>query len=318
MATITRDAARAALTGPVASLRVPFRRDGDLDIAGLRRAVAFDLDAGSRTILQTYGDSLHSLLTDAEVGEVTRLVVEETAGRALVVAADRQWATPREVAFAREMRALGADVLMVLPPDWGASCTEDSLVAHYAAVAAEIPVMAVTGLFLSRGHALGLRVIERLLEVPGVVAVKDDVCGEFGRRLGLLAHGTLGLLSGGQKQNHLDMHPYGCDSYLSTFLTFRPEVAHAYWEAVTGQDLPRAREIIARVDLPFFDAILGLPGGFDAGIHGVLELAGICGRWRRPPYHSLTDAELAQLRDALASLPAMLPQGSQISRLSGE
>lgn len=302
MRTVSREDAREALTGPIASLRVPFRRDGAIDEAGLRRAIDFDIAAGSRTILQTYGDSLHSLLTDAEVGEVTRIAVEQAAGRALVVAADRQWATPREVAHARELRALGADVLMVFPPDWGGSCTEDSLVAHYAAVAEEIPVMVVTAAFFGRGGDFALHLIERLIaEVPHVVAVKDDLCGPFARRLGLLAHGTLGLFSGGQKQNHLDMHPYGCDGYLSTFVTFKPEVAHAYWAAIQANDLPCAREIIARVDLPFFDAILGLPGGFDAGIHGVLELTGLCGRWRRPPYHSLTDAELEGLRGVLGT-----------------
>ena len=39
------------------------------------------------------------------------------------------------------------------------------------------------------------------------------------------------------------------------------------------------------------DHILALPGGFDAGFHATLEVAGLAGRWRRAPYHSLTDAE---------------------------
>ena len=47
------------------------------------------------------------------------------------------------------------------------------------------------------------------------------------------------------------------------------------------------------------EVAIDLPGGFDAGIHGVLELAGICGRWRRPPYYSLSDAELEKLETEL-------------------
>ena len=41
----------------------------------------------------------------------TRAVVEDAAGRALVVAADRMWATPQAVAFARYAREAGAGVL---------------------------------------------------------------------------------------------------------------------------------------------------------------------------------------------------------------
>lgn len=303
MSNFTRDEIRAALTGPIASIRVPFRRDGSLDVTGLRNAVEFDIAAGSRTMLQTYGDSLHSLLTDDEVDEVAGIIVEQTAGRAMVVAADRQWSTPQEVEYARYVRELGADVLMVLPPDWAVSCTVDSLVEHYAAVAAEIPVMAVTAVFIARGAGFGLQVIERLIhEVPNVVAVKDDFCGEFGRKLALLAHEHLAVFSGGLKQNHLDMYPYGCDGYLSTFITLKPEIAHAYWAAIEKQDIAEARDIIARYEMPFFDYIMSLSGGFDAGIHAASELYGICGRWRRKPYYSLNDEEMEGLAEHLRGL----------------
>lgn len=255
----TPDEIRAALTGPVASMRTPFLRDGALDFAGLRNAVEFDIAAGSPTLLQTYGDSLHTLLTDAEVGEVTRTLVEQARGRAMVVAADRQWATPKSVEFARHVRELGADVLMVLPPDWAASCTVDTLVAHYAAVAKEIPVMAVTNIFIARGAAFGQQVMERLCaEAPGVVAVKDDFCGEFARRLAMLVRGRLAFLSGGMKMNHLDVHPYGGDGYLSSFITFAPHVAHDYWTAVRANDLPAAREIDL-LDLEWHQVMVDIP-----------------------------------------------------------
>ncbi|MBT4819635.1 MAG: hypothetical protein HON70_28250, partial [Lentisphaerae bacterium] len=55
-------------------------------------------------------------------------------------------------------------------------------------------------------------------------------------------------------------------------------------------------------DLPFFELIMGMPGGFDAGIHGVLELFGICQRWRRPPYYSLNDGDMDRLASGLQDL----------------
>lgn len=71
------------------------------------------------------------------------------------------------------------------------------------------------------------------------------------------------------------MLPYGCDGYLSAYILFCPRIAHEYWQAVEEMDLNRAAEIIQRYDWPFFDLIASLPGGFDAGIHGTLELFGV-------------------------------------------
>ena len=44
------------------------------------------------------------------------------------------------------------------------------------------------------------------------------------------------------------------------------------------------------------DFIMSFPGGFDAVMHGVGELAGHGGRWRRNPYYSLSDAEMKKLK----------------------
>ena len=96
--------------------------------------------------------------------------------------------------------------------------------------------------------------------------------------------------------------PFRRDGSLSTFITFKPEIAHAYWSAIEAQNIAGAREVIAKYDMPFFDYVMGLPGGFDAGIHGMSELYGICGRWWRQPYYSLNDEEMEKLAAHLRGL----------------
>ena len=130
------------------SAHTPFGADSEIDFTSLRGLVEGGIAAGSTTMLLNYGDSLFSLLTDDEVAEVTRVVTEQTAGRAAVVAADLIWWTGKTVDFARYVREIGADLLMVLPPDWAQSCTTDTLVQHYAAVAA-------TTLSLTNGRTNG-------------------------------------------------------------------------------------------------------------------------------------------------------------------
>ena len=181
-----------------------------------------------------------------------------------------------------------------------AATPPETQVAHYAAVAREIPVMVVTGPFIPRGSAFALETLKLVRdEVAGVYAVKDDMCGDFVRRMSLLVHDRWAVWSGGLKENHMNNLPYGCDGYLSTFITFKPQVAWDYWRAIEKNDLAKAKEIIRDYEMPYFDFIAKLPGGMDAGIHGTLELFGVAPRWRRKPYHSLSDEEMEKLKGFL-------------------
>jgi dihydrodipicolinate synthase/N-acetylneuraminate lyase len=111
---------------------------------------------------------------------------------------------------------------------------------------------------------------------------------------------TLAVIAGGQKENHMNMWPYGCDGYLSTFITFKPEVARRYWHAIEANRIDQASEVIRTIDQPFFRHIASYTGGFDAAMHGILEIFGLAGRWRRPPYYTLSDEEMERLREFLA------------------
>jgi len=160
----------------------------------------------------------------------------------------------------------------------------------------------VTNYLNARGAAFGLELIGRLLrEAPHVFALKDDVCGEFIRKASLLAHGRWAMAAGGQKQNHMNMVPYGADGYLSTFITFKPEIAWRYWRAIEVGDLTAAAAVIRDYDMPFFEHIIKVEGSFDAAMHGVYELFGLAQRWRRPPYHSLADEQMERLAEFLKS-----------------
>lgn len=294
---------RQKLTGPIASIRTPFNCDGSLDLTGLRRMVDFSISAGSEALMVTHGDSLFSLLTDDEVALVNKTVTEHTSGRAIVCAATDIWNTGKSVDFAQYCRDMGSDLLMVLPPDWGHSCTVETLAEHYAAVANHIPVMVVTNVFIPRGIDFGLQTVEAVLRAAdGVIAVKDDMGNDFARKLALLVHDHWAVIAGGQKQHHLNMWPYGCDAYLSTFITFKPEIARKYWQAIQSDNLPEAQRVVKEYDMPYFDYIIKLTGGFDAGMHGVYELFGLAQRWRRKPYYSLNDEEMAGLSDFLKQI----------------
>lgn len=300
---MTQDALTTRLVGPIASVRVPFLPTGEIDAGGLARYVDRCVANDATALVLTYGDSLYSLLTDDEVEFVTRLVVDAVGARVPLVAADRSWWTGRTVEFAAYCRDLGVDALMVLPPDWTRSGTAETLVGHYAAVAEQIPVVLVSTYMVARGVADSLEIIERVHEsVDGVVAIKDDFGGEFGSRMTAAVSESWAVIAGGSKTLHSQLWPYGASGYLSTLTPFRPEIARRYWDATTNADAIEMAGVIGEVDRPMFDVLRRSTGGFDAAIHGWCELEGIYGRWRRSPYHSLTDPELDTLHADLVEL----------------
>jgi dihydrodipicolinate synthase/N-acetylneuraminate lyase len=303
-----RDEVRAHLTGPIGSIHTPFTRDGDVDYEGIRREIDAIVAGGGRTVLLTAGDSHYLCLSDEEIGRITQVTCQHTARRAMVVAADRWHSTGRAVAFARFAGEAGADVVMCLPPSWAGSCTPETLADHYAAVAQALPVMIVTGLFLQHSAAFGLETVARALDrSERIVAIKDDVCGDFARRLCLLAHSRCAMFAGGQKVNHLNMWPYGCDGYMSTFLMLNPGITHRYWNAIERSDLESARTVVRDYDMPLFDVLETFTGGWNAALHGALELFGLAGRWRRRPYYTLNDEEMERLAAFFLSKETLKP-----------
>ena len=184
--------------------------------------IEFYISNGSKTLMLTAGDSHYVCLREDEIGEITRFVVAQVNGRAMVITADRYFDTSHAVEFAEYAAKLGADLLMVMPPGLGGSTTSQTLMEHYASVSTKMPVMLVTNVFIQRGIPFGLATLEKCLNIENIVAIKDDFCGIFSRKMSLLVHDSWAVISGGQKQNHLNNHPNGCDGYSWCPGNFRP------------------------------------------------------------------------------------------------
>jgi 4-hydroxy-tetrahydrodipicolinate synthase len=288
---------RQALTGPIASIRTPFNRDGSIDFHGVRRMIGYNLAAGSKVALLTAGDSHFSLLSDEEIRQLNTVMVEHTAGRALTVACDWEFATPQAVEFAKYCAEIGADILMARPPDWASSATQETLVEHYTRIAEEIPLMLVTNIFQLRPAAFGLETVRELMRRDiNIVAIKEDLTGDFACQVALLTHSRWAVFSGGGLRNFLNMFPYGCDGFMDRHMNFAPHISRRFWKAVQDRNREAVREVIQMVELPLEEFMATFPGGRDAVVHGLLELADIAGRWRRAPYHSLTDQEMGKLK----------------------
>ena len=98
-----------------------FDERGGLDLAGQKRCVDFMIDAGSNGVAILANFSEQFALSDDEREALMRAILEHVGGRVPVIATTTHFAT--EVCLARSQRAqaLGAAMVMVMPPYHGAT-----------------------------------------------------------------------------------------------------------------------------------------------------------------------------------------------------
>jgi len=98
----------------------PFHDDGSLDPEGMKRVLDCLIDQGADGICVLANFSEQFLLSDAEREVLTRLAVEHVGGRVPLIVTISHFATRIAVERARFAKALGADIVMMMPPYHGA------------------------------------------------------------------------------------------------------------------------------------------------------------------------------------------------------
>ena len=288
-------AAREAISSIVPSISTPFLPNGDVDYKSLRGMVDFLIQNGAKTLLLTHGDSLLSILTNQEAYEVTRTVVEAADHRAMVIGCSKIWTLPEMLEFAETCAGFGCDMMIPFPPDWARHCTADTLLEYYKAVGKIMPVMILS----CTNGGVPEAVYDRLKPEDGVVAVKDDTAYPYGIEALCHIRDKMAFLSGGTMKKFLTEVPYGADGYLSVFARCFPHVEKPFWQAVQEGRLLDAAKIPETYETPFFRWVAAHGINFDAGIRGMMEIAGLCNRFARIPYSTMTDEQMDGLRGFL-------------------
>ncbi len=160
-----------------------FDEEGNLDLAGQRRAVDFMIEAGSEGLCALANYSEQFSLTDAEREQVMRAVIEHVAGRVPVIVTTSHFSTRICLERSRQAEAAGAAMVMAMPPYHGATfrVAEAGIFAFFRALSEpiSIPIMIqdapVAGTPLSPAFLARMaREIEHVayfkIEVPGTAA----------------------------------------------------------------------------------------------------------------------------------------------------
>jgi 4-hydroxy-tetrahydrodipicolinate synthase len=273
------------LRGPMLSFPTCYTKDFQLDYAGMRRLIDRAIEIGVGVVTLTAGNNDYESLSDDEIKQLTRFMVESVDRRALTIAATGPWWTGQSIEYAKFAEATGADAVQILMATYG---TDDGHVKQFEQIASAVKLPLVL-----HGEP-SIELWKRLVAIDSLVAFKLEadypkglpILQEFGERLTIFA--------GGLDSMFLAYQPHGMQAYFSVFAPFAPNISMDIWKAVTEKRLDDARQLIKRYETPFFEQ-WGKLGG-QAFWRATLEHFGIASRWMRPPQQSLTDAQMQEVK----------------------
>lgn len=136
---------KSPLTGILPVAPTPFHQNGTVDEEGMRRVLDCMVDQGVDAICILANYSEQFVLSDAERAQLMRISLEHVAGRVPVIVTISHFSTGIVVERAKAAQALGAAMVMMMPPYHGVGLvpSEAGVFEHFQAVsdAINIPIM---------------------------------------------------------------------------------------------------------------------------------------------------------------------------------
>ena len=164
---------RALWTGCGTALVTPFKKDGSVDEAGVRRLVKRQIDLGIHFLVPcgTTGES--PTLSEDERVRIVEIAVDESSGRVPVLAGAGGYDTREVIHVGKRMRGVGANGILSVTPYYNKP-TPEGLYQHYRAIAGEVGLPVIVYVVPGRtGLNVEPSTLARLATIPGIAGVKE-------------------------------------------------------------------------------------------------------------------------------------------------
>jgi len=174
-------------TGCGTALVTPFRKDGALDEAVLRRLVRRQIAEGVDFLAPcgTTGES--PTLSRREHLRVVEIVLEEAKGKVPVVAGAGGYNTAGVIELAQELERMGVDGLLSVTPYYNKP-TQEGLFQHYKAIASAVRLPILVYSVQGRtGVNVEPLTLKRLAEIDNIVGVKE-ASGNISQMAAIIHH----------------------------------------------------------------------------------------------------------------------------------
>ena len=281
-----------SIKGIIAYPITPFTADNRIDLPLYKSLAEKLITSGVHTLAPLGSTGVLPYLNDDEKEALVTASMELAQDRLPVIVGVSNLTTERTVHHARFAEKAGAAAVMIIPMSYW-KLTDDEIFAHYETVARHIslPIMVYNNP-ATGGIDLSPALLQRLTEISNVTMIKES-SGDL-QRMHQLRH-TLGdrvAFYNGSNPLVLGAFAAGAAGWCTAAPNLIPELNLALYDAVSKNDLRRARELFHRqYELLRFIVAKGLPRAVKAG----LKLQGIESGYLRAPLQALNDEETREL-----------------------
>ena len=213
--------------GAGVAIITPFHEDGSINYDKLDELIDFHCAnvTDAIVICGTTGES--STLSEEEHMDCVKFTIERTKGRLPVIAGTGSNSTYTAIEMSREASEAGADGLLLVTPYYN-KATQQGLIAHYKAVAAEVKAPIILYSVASRtGVNIEPETVATLVkETENIVGVKE-ASGNISQvaKIMQLTDGNIDLYSGNDDQI-VPMMSLGAKGVISVLSNVAPKEAH--------------------------------------------------------------------------------------------
>jgi 5-dehydro-4-deoxyglucarate dehydratase len=288
---------RTRLRGVLAFAPTPFDAQTlELDLPGLRRNLEFLVAGGIEAVAVAGVVGEYSALNAAEYRELLR-TAREVLGPTRLLVAGIGVGSALAMEYAAAAEEHGADCVMLLPP-YLAEPTDDGLVAYTEAVAGATRL----GIMLhsTPGYPFASTVVERLAEVPAVIAYKDEL-GDVRAFTEIVdAVGERLVYVNGRAEPMMGYYAAaGANVLASAIASIDPAIARAAFDAAVALDFERLRSVLAPMAGAWYRFRERNRTDQVAVSKASMNLLGLSGGRVRPPLSDLRSDVQAELRNLL-------------------
>ena len=286
------------LSGCGTALVTPFRRDGQVDEAALRRFVEWQVTEGIHFVVPCGSTGEAVTMSAAEHRRVVEITVEAVAGRVPVVAGAGSNDTARAIATSKEMKAAGATHLLHVSPMYNKP-PQRGIVAHFRAIADAVDLPIVVYNVPGRtGSNIEARTTIELARLAGIVAVKE-ASGNVGQIADIIRDRPAGfsVLSGDDSLT-LPVMALGGEGVISVTSNATPRLMAQLCDACAANDFGAARTLHRKLQ-PWMAAAFVEPNPIPA--KAALAMMGMIENVLRLPLVPLSEGSVSIVQAALVA-----------------
>ncbi|MBU9366051.1 4-hydroxy-tetrahydrodipicolinate synthase [Burkholderia multivorans] len=299
-----------ALKGVLSAIVTPFDSNDAIDESALRTLVDQGIEDGVDGFVPAGGTGEFSVLSHEERIRLVNIVVEQTAGRATVLAHTGATSSREAIELSRHAERAGATAIMLATPYYERIGYEEAF-AYYAAVAdaTSLPICAYnfppsTGLHLNVDFLIRLAT-----EIPQVKYVKDS-SADIGQMNTLLyEHADKITFFNGEDIIMLPALTLGAPGMVMGIANFAAPALAQLFKASQEKDDATIASIWRQIN-PLI-RVLG-QASYNSGVKAACELLGLRVGSVRAPIPAYTPSQLETLKSVLARIdPALLTNAAR-------